>query len=343
MRTSGFIVIFFTIIFFSSCNNQEYYKISGFTQGTTYHMTYAVQDSVNIQEEVDSILYDFDMSLSSYEPNSMLSKLNRNEINEVDNNFLKLYEAATEVNEASEGAFDITVMPLVNAWGFGPGMKTTIDQDLIDSILNLVGMNKISIEGNHLIKENPGTSIDVNAIAQGFSVDVIAEYFDELQMENYMIEIGGELITKGKNAKGIDWRVGIDRPEYGNIFPGADLKAIVSLSGKALATSGNYRKFYEDNGVKYSHSINPKTGYPVRHELLSATIITTNCMLADAYATACMVIGLEKSKTLIEKADGVEAYLIYGDEVGLYQVYSSKGFKKYIVKEVDDSGQQNFR
>lgn len=298
-------------------------------------MIYAVQDSVNLQEEVDSILHDFDMSLSSYEPNSMLSKLNRNESDEVDDNFLKLYEVAREVNIASEGAFDITVMPLVNAWGFGSGRKMKIDQVLIDSILDFVGMNRISIEGNRLIKENPGTSIDVNAIAQGFSVDVIAEYFDKLEIENYMVEIGGELITKGINSKGVDWRVGIDRPEYGNFFPGADLKAIISLSGKALATSGNYRKFYEENGIKYSHSINPKTGYPVRDELLSATIITDNCMEADAYATACMVIGLEKSKILIEEIDDLEAYLIYGDEAGMYQVYSSEGFKKYIFKEIE--------
>ncbi|MCF8379925.1 MAG: FAD:protein FMN transferase [Bacteroidales bacterium] len=331
-------LLIFTVLLFSSCNTERkslvYYKISGFTQGTTYHMIYAVKDSFNLQDEVDSLLHDFDMSLSSYEPNSMLSKLNRNESNIVDENFIKLYEAATSVNAASEGAFDITVMPLVNAWGFGPGLKTEIDSFLIDSLLQLVGMEKIRLEGNRLIKANPDISIDVNAIAQGFSVDVIAGYFDQLEIENYMVEIGGELITKGLNAKGTDWRVGIDRPEFGNIYPGADLEAIISLSGKALATSGNYRKFYEEDGVKYSHSINPKTGYPEKSDLLSATIIADNCMLADAYATACMVMGLEKSKLLIKATDGVEAYLIYGDEDGKYQVYYSEGFKKYIFKEM---------
>jgi len=322
----------------SSCNSERnslvYYKISGFTQGTTYHMIYAVKDSVNLQNDVDSILHDFDMSLSSYEPNSMLSKLNRNESNRVDDNFIKLFEIAKIVNTASNGAFDITVMPLVNAWGFGPGLKAEIDSALIDSLLELVGMEKIKLEGDKIFKENPNISIDVNAIAQGFSVDVIAEYFDSFEIENYMIEIGGELITKGLNAKGTDWRVGIDRPDFGNIYPGADLEAIISLSGKALATSGNYRKYYEEDGVKYSHSINPKTGYPEKSDLLSATIIADNCMLADAYATACMVVGLEKSKTLINTFEGLEAYLIYGDEEGKYQVYSTEGFKKYIFKEM---------
>ena len=297
-------------------------------------MIYAVEDSINLQNDVDSILHDFDMSLSSYEPNSMLSKLNRNESDRVDENFIELFQTAKSVYAASNGAFDITVMPLVNAWGFGPGMKTEIDSVLIDSLLQLVGMEKIRIEGNQIIKANPDISIDVNAIAQGFSVDVIAEYFDNMNIENYMVEIGGELITKGLNAKGTDWRVGIDRPEFGNIYPGADLEAIISLSGKALATSGNYRKFYEEDGVKYSHSINPKTGYPEKSDLLSVTIIADNCMLADAYATACMVVGLEKSKTLIKSTPDVEAYLIYGDEDGKYQVYSTDGFKKYIFKEM---------
>ena len=265
----------------------------------------------------------------------MISKLNRNESDIVDSNFLELYEVAKEVYKASEGAFDLTVMPLVNAWGFGPGKKTDINETVIDSILNFVGMEKIKIEGDVLVKAVPEVSIDVNAIAQGFSVDVVAEYFESFGMENYMVEIGGELKTKGLNNKGTEWRIGIDRPEFGNLLPGAELKAIISISGKSLATSGNYRKFYEEDGVKYSHSIDPKSGYPVRHEILSATIITDHCMDADAYATACMVIGLEKSKDLVQNTDGLECYLIYGDDSGIYQVYASKGFEKYIFKEMD--------
>ena len=338
MRNTFFFIIVISVFILFSCeNNSEktYFKISGFTQGTSYHITYALSDSVNLQESVDSILLDFDMSMSAWVENSVLSRINRNETDQVDEKFKALYRIASEVNKNSGGAFDLTVMPLVNAWGFGPGMKSDIEKSLIDSILQFVGMDKIKLEGNTLIKQDPRVSIDVNAIAQGFSVDIVASFFESLGISDYMVEIGGEVKTRGKNPKGESWKIGVDRPEYGNLIPGMNMQVILSISGTSMATSGNYRKYYEEDGIKYSHSIDPETGYPIKHEVLSATVIMKDCMDADAYATACMISGLEKSKRMIESVDGLEAYLIYANEKGEFEVYYSDGFQQYIYKEIE--------
>jgi thiamine biosynthesis lipoprotein len=191
-------------------------------------------------------------------------------------------------------------------------------------------MNKVRIENERVIKDNPNIVIDVNAIAQGFSVDVVAEFLEKQGSTNYLVEIGGELKAKGINAKGNTWRIGIDKPVDGNQVAGANIQAIVEISGKSLATSGNYRKFFVENGVKYAHTINPKTGYPAKNTLLSATIIADDCMTADAYATVCMASGLEKSLEVLKKVKGLEAYLIYNDDEGKYQTYVTEGLKGMI-------------
>ena len=324
------------MLFLASCRpsgNLTYFKITGFTQGTSYHITYGVKDSINFQPEIDSLLHSFDLSLSTYIPNSLISKINRNEDLIVDAKFREVYDVAKAVYLASDGAFDITVMPLVNAWGFGPGPKAEIDSSMIDSLLQYVGMDKIRIEGDRLIKSDPHITIDDNALAQGYSVDVATRFLEEHGVKNYMVEIGGELRTKGLNPRDEIWKIGIDRPDFGNMIPGADLQAIVRIENRALATSGNYRKFYEKNGVKYAHSIDPKTGYPVMRRLLSASVVADDCITADAYATACMVLGLEKSKTLLKEHPELEAYLIYNDDKGNYKEYYTKGFKSLIIKE----------
>lgn len=323
-------------VMLASCQRTSkltYIKIAGFTQGTSYHMTYGAKDSINLQPQVDSLLHSFDMSLSTYIPESLISRINDNESDSVDDKIIEVVKVAREVNRESNGAFDITVMPLVNAWGFGPGAKANVDSSMVDSLLQYVGMDKIRIEDHHLLKSKPGVSIDVNALAQGYSVDVVARFLEEQGVKNYMVEIGGELRTKGLNPQAQVWKIGIDRPEYGNMIPGAELQAIVQLENKSLATSGNYRKFYEENGVKYTHSIDPKTGYPARQQLLSATIVADECITADAYATACMVLGLDKSKEMLAKHPELQAYLIYNDNEGKYQVYDTKGFAPMIVKQ----------
>ena len=291
-----------------------YVKIAGFTQGTTYHITYESSDTVDLKPKIDSLLKDFEMSFSIYDPSSLISKINRNEEVFVDDQFKDVFNKAKEVWKNSDGFFDVTVLPLVNAWGFGPGIKTNMDKSHVDSLLQFVGMNKVHINQNRIIKERPELQLDFNAIAKGFSVDVVAKYFENLNISNYMIEIGGEIRTKGLNPGNHNWKIGIDRPDFGNMIPGQQMQVILQMKNKSLATSGNYRKFFEENGVKYVHTINPKTGYPAKTNLLSATVIAGDCITADAWATAFMAMGLEKSIAFLENQKELEAYLIYGDK-----------------------------
>ncbi|MCF6185648.1 MAG: FAD:protein FMN transferase [Bacteroidales bacterium] len=316
-----------------SCNKTEdFYKIAGETQGTTYHMIYEGEHP-NLKKQVDSLLQVFDLSLSTYEPYSTISKVNQGNNVEVDELFTQMFNKAAEVTKHSGGTFDITVGPLINAYGFGYGkQETKIDSALIDSLLQYVGMDKVKIVNNHLIKENDNVQLSGNAISQGQAVDYIAKFFKKQGIKNYMIEIGGELAVKGlKDGK--KWRVGIDKPYEGNDVAGQDLQTILALTDKAVATSGNYRKFYVRNGKKYSHSIDPHTGYPAFQNILSATIIADSCMTADAYATACMVSGLKKSKEIVKKM-GLDAYFVYSDEeTGEYKVWYTEAVKKMIVKK----------
>ena len=271
------------------------------------------------------------MSLSTYEPGSVISRINRNESMETDSLFRVVFREARRVYELSGGAFDITVGPLIDAWGFGPGEKQEVDSALVDSLLQYVGMDKVQLAGDRVVKESPGVRLDVNAIAQGLAVDVVAEYLEGLECANYMVEIGGEVRTRGKNPRGLFWRIGVDRPEFGSMIPGEQLQVIISMQHRSLATSGNYRKYYEtEGGVRITHSIDPKTGYPRQSRLLSATILTDECMTADALATACMVLGLEEARAFIERQEDTDAYLIFGDEFGAYQVWFTPGLKKYM-------------
>lgn len=335
-RFAGSLITGILLFFVFSCNNSRdltYFKLSGFAQGTSYNITYGVPDSLDYSESIDSLLRDFDNSMSTYLEGSLISRINRNEEDLLDDRFLKVLEVAGEVYKDSDGAFDLTVMPLVNAWGFGPGRRLEMEQKTIDSLLRFVGMDKIRVEEGRLVKDRPEISLDVNAIAQGLSVDEVAAFLKSKNISNYMVEIGGEVKTLGLNPKQQIWKIGVDRPEYGNYLPGQNLQVILELKDKSLATSGNYRKFYEQNGVKYSHSIDPSTGYPVMHQLLSVTIISDECVVADAYATACMVSGLEKAREIVDSVDGLEAYFIFNDENGEYQTDYSEGFSKYIYKE----------
>ena len=213
-----------------------------------------------------------------------------------DNYFLTCFECAKEIYESTNGAFDITVAPIVNAWGFGFTEAVEVDSSLIDSLLQYLGMDSVGIVEGKIWKEKDGIMLDMNAIAQGYAVDVLCEFLESKGIINYLVEIGGEIKTRGHNPRGTEWKVGIDRPIEGLQIPGVDLQAIVEISDRSLATSGNYRKFYEKDGVKYSHTIDPKTGYPVQHCLLSATVLAGDCMRADAYATGFMVMGYEKSR-----------------------------------------------
>lgn len=333
-KTIHFTVIFFFLVLFYSCQSQtiEYKKLSGFIQGTTYHITYENSVSKDLTVEIENILKDFDQSLSIYQPNSVISGINRNDENvKPDKHFIKVYEEAVEVNKNTGGVFDVTVAPLVNAWGFGFEEKKEVDSKLVDSLLQFVGMEKVKLSNGTLIKQDPRIMFDFNAIAQGYSVDIVADYIESLGIKNYLVEIGGEIKAKGKNPKNDSWKVGIDKPIENNNIPGASLQNIIKIDDCSLATSGNYRKFFEKEGKKYTHFIDPISGYPIYSNLLSITVIAKDCITADAYATAFMIMGLEKTKKYLEKNKEFEAFLIFSDEKGGFQTYSTKGMDKMIL------------
>jgi thiamine biosynthesis lipoprotein len=306
-------------------------KLGGFTQGTTYNITYQAEDSVSYSGEIEHLLREFDLSFSTYMDSSLISRFNRGEKDLVpDSWFLTCFQCADEVNHTTGGAFDITVAPLVNAWGFGFTEAAETDSALIDSLMQYVGMEYVSIHEGFIRRDNEGVMLDMNAIAQGYSVDLLSAFLDSMGIVNYVVEIGGEVRTSGQSPRGTGWRVGIDRPVDGQQVPGVDMQAIVEFSDRSLATSGNYRRFYEKDGIKYSHTIDPRTGFPVQHGLLSATVLADDCMRADAYATAFMVMGFEKSREFLEKQSAMDVYLIYNDAEGEYRVWYTGGMKKLL-------------
>lgn len=324
------------VLFLAGCQSKksEYFRISGFAQGTTYSITYENSENEDYSSAIDSILKAFDRSLSIYDSTSIISRVNNDYQNvEVDDWFIDVFNKSAEVNAVSGGAFDITVGPVVKAWGFANGPVAKHDSAHIDSLLQFVGMDKVKLEGRKVVKQFPGVKIDVNAIAQGFSVDVVCDFFENKGIKNYLVEIGGEVRGKGTNAKDRLWHIGIDKPLDGNMDPGNDLQAIIEIDNKSLATSGNYRKFFVEDGVKYAHTIDPKTGFPARNTLLSATVVCDDCMTADAYATTFMVLGVDKSKELLQKLPGIEVYFVYSNQQGQYEIFFSEGMKKMIFEE----------
>jgi FAD:protein FMN transferase len=318
----------------TSCKDKKpvFANFTGFTQGTTYSVVYDNKKNINpevLKSKVEKILHDFDMSMSLYKDSSIICRINRNEEVVVDSFFTEVFIESARISEMTDGAFDITVGPLVKAWGFGPDGHKNFTESKRDSLLNLVGMNKVSLINGRVIKSDPRINLDVNAIAQGYSVDVLCRYFYKMGIRNYLVEIGGEVRAKGTKA-GAFWRIGIDRPEDNNMSPGQALEAIIRISDKALATSGNYRKFYIENGIKYSHEIDPKTGYPAKNTLLSASILADDCGMADGIATACMVMGKDKTIKFLGNHPEFEAYLVYSDESGNFRTWMSANLAEYI-------------
>lgn len=337
MKNTYYLPIALISFILISCNSQDALQkvqFQGETQGTYYAITYYNADGKAYQEEIEALLKDFDKTASMWVENSIISKINRNEQASMNDDFSILFEMSKEVFKKSNEAFDPTIGPLVNAWGFGFTDRMKVDQHVVDSLLPLIGFDKVKLENNTIVKEYPGIQFDFNAIAQGYSVDLVAKLLEEKGIENYLIDIGGEVLGKGSKPKNEPWKVGIEKPSD-NATYGQELKAIVILNEKALATSGNYRKFYEEDGIRYSHTIDPKTGYPVQHSLLSVSVLANDCGRADAYATACMVSGLGKSKELINSIPEMEAYFIYSDENGTLKTYFTEGFEKFIDEELE--------
>ena len=320
----------------------KYLAIGGETMGTTYHIT--CQDSLerNLKSEVDEILKNINHAVSTYIEDSEISKFNQTNSNieiPIGTYFLQNVIASKKIFEKSDGYFDPTIMPLVNYWGFGYAAQKPvekIDSLAVDSIQQLVGFEKIEILIGDVLRDRSKVSklidnvqLDFSAIAKGYAVDILSKFFEEKKINNYLVEIGGELRCKGKNPKGNIWTTAINTPRINARL--TDYEAIIKVANKAIASSGNYRNFHEVNGEWYGHEINPKTGFPEKSKLLSVTVMADNCADADGYATAFMVMGLEKSKTLANQLDGIDAFFIFANENGeLEQIYT-QGFEGKII------------
>lgn len=314
---------------------RSYATVDGFAQGSTYHITYFDPQGRDLRTNIEDLLEDFDNSLSVYNPSSLLTRLNGNDPSAApDRWFTECLEISHAISDDTRGAFDVTLRPLIAAYRIGTDdTPHLLSQREIDSIRVFTGYKKVRIENGRLVKSDPRLALDFNAIAQGYSSDLMGAMFDSLGVTDYIVEIGGEILCKGNNPEGKVWRVGIDRPVEGNMVPGEDLQTILTLTDAGLVTSGNYRKFaYDENGNKVTHTIDPHTLRPAVHNLLSATIIAPTSTLADGYATACMVIGLEKSKELLERHPELEAYLVYSQPDGSMGVFTTPNIRNRVAK-----------
>jgi thiamine biosynthesis lipoprotein len=329
LKVKIFLGLTLLVTFATSCDRKtEYIKYSGPTQGTMFNITYC--SDTNYNDEIDSLLKAFCRSLSNYDSTSLISRINRNETDSLDALAEEFFRVSKEVWENTDGIFDITVAPIVNVWGFGWKRHEMYipDSTEINSLLQHVGMDKLEIANGRIVKHDPETQIITNAIAQGMSVDYVSDFFKSKGIANFLVEIGGEIYCSGKNANGTDWKIGVDKPIEGSGYEYRENQIKIHMSDMAVNTSGNYRKFLEAGGKKYGHSINPTTGYPAENEMISATVVYHDCIRADAYATAFMVMGSEKAMQIVESIDGMEAYFIIHDGEETKTVESS-GFRKY--------------
>ncbi len=313
--------------------NAPYVRIEGFAQGGTYHVICRPVRGLGeqtLRAEIDSRLLAIDFTLSGYNKGSLLSRLNAGEDLPLNDLFIGCFNRSKEIWAETDGAFDPSAAPLFDLWGFGFSNKGTVTQAAIDSIRAFVGMNRLSLEeradGTYLVRDDPRMKLNFNAIAQGYSCDVVARYLDSLGCADYLVEIGREILCKGKNAAGNLWRVGLDRPEDGNMEEGRDLQAILEVTDCGIVTSGNYRKFYVEDGQKFAHTIDPTTGRPVSHNLLSATVVAQDAATADAYATWMMVVGLDRAREILAGRPDLEALLVY-DQNGTMATFQTDHIK----------------
>lgn len=320
----------------SSLNPGKEVKLEGLAQGTYYTVTYYDKNGTDYQASIDSFFKAFDLSASVYLEESIISRINNNDSTAVaDAAFTAVFNKSMEVSEKTDGAFDITIMPLVNAWGFGFTDPMKVGQKQVDSLLPYVNYRNVSLKDGRLIKKYPEIKVDFNAIAQGYSADLIGKMLEARGIENYLIDVGGEVLGKGRKAGNKPWKVGIEKPSKEADDPRV-LNAVVNLTDKALATSGNYRRFFIKDGIRYSHTLDPKTGFPVKHTVLSVSVLAGDCMTADAYATAFMVMGLDKTREFVARNPGIDAYLIYSDSTGALKTWASPGILELIDKDENE-------
>jgi thiamine biosynthesis lipoprotein len=305
-------------------DNTPFQTEEGSIFGTVYHIKYQYKES--LRDSILARLKDIDGSLSMFNPASTVSCINRGESMKADSLITCVWNMSRSISQETDGAFDPTVAPLVNVWGFGYKKKQVPEKALIDSLLDLVGWYRISIHNGNFCKEDPRIILDFSAVAKGFGVDHVANLFRNLGIENFMVEIGGEIVAQGTNPKGEAWRIGINKPDEDSTGVNNELQEIIEVHDGALATSGNYRNYYIENGRKIGHTIDPKTGYPAQQSILSSTVKAPSCAMADGYATAFMVMGMKRSQDFLKEHPQLQAYFIYADEDGQYQTWHTPHF-----------------
>lgn len=330
------IILFVGGILFSCSNQTKLIEIRGEAQGTFYSIKYLSKESNPPLDKYyfDNLFAAIDSSLSIYKPYSLVNKYNNRDSLLTDDPWLiEMVLQSDKVFLESDGAFDPSVVHLVNAWGFGPDSKSYGADVSIDSLLKISGWDKVDFEiladGSMLLKKKvKGIKIGFNAIAQGYTSDIIANKLEQNNIHDFLIDAGGELRAQGVNQKGEIWKIGIDKPVA--LQESREIVAVIPLENASVATSGSYRKYYEVDGVKYSHAISPKTGKPVDHSLLSVTVISDSCSLADAYATAIMIMGVDKGKDFLSNHPEIDAYLVFSDSLGELQSYTTKGIEEAL-------------
>ena len=315
-----------TIIIVSE-NKPTYRTQQGKIFGTLYTVTY--EHNEDLQPLIIDALQAVDASLSPFNKKSIISHINNNERFCVDTLFSEVFRNAEIIYTESHGAFDPTVAPLVNAWGFGFKQSSNITASTIDSLLALVGLHRVTLNNGLITKSDPRIMLDFSAIAKGYGSDCVARVLDSCGVQNYMVEIGGEIVIKGHNKNGNPWGIGINKPIDDSLSTNQELQTVLRLTDCAIATSGNYRNYYYKDGVKYAHTIDPRTGYPVQHSLLSATVIADSCMRADALATAFMVLGVDSAMTYCKLHPEIDGYFIVSADSGHYEVLRSFDEEKY--------------
>ncbi len=332
----GFILLFtFSLVKYNKSKEEAkdtFQRNEGTVFGTIYHIIYESEEDLHINIKAE--LKKFDNSLSMFNKQSILSRVNQNDSTVMLDEWTEyVITKGIEISENTGGAFDMTVAPLVNAWGFGFKKSDSVTPELIDSLRSFIGYKNFTIEYHKVNKADERTQLDASAIAKGYACDIIAQFLASKGIENYMVEIGGEVTAKGKNTNDVCWRIGINKPIEDNSTNTGEIEEVVQLCDAGMATSGNYRNFYYKDGKKVAHTIDPRTGYPVEHSLLSATVIASNCLEADAYATAFMVLGLEESLKLAQANTNIAAFFIYDSGDGKTATATTDNFESYLVKE----------
>ena len=320
-----------TIFIIRHQRNTPYQHNTGYIFGTVYHITY--QYDTDLNAEILAELNKVDASLSMFNKQSVITRVNNNQNIEVNDMFTDVFTLAEKISNDTNGAFDITVAPLVNAWGFGFKNGQLPTRVMVDSLKSFVGYKRVTLIDKHVKKDDPRTTLDCGAIAKGYGCDMVAELLRRKGGANFMVEIGGEVVTCGISDRRLPWKIGVTKPSDDSLNQNQELQAVLNVTDKAMATSGNYRNFYYKDGKKYAHTIDPHTGFPVQHSLLSATVLADRCAVADAYATSFMVMGIEKAKEVLKRNPKLMAYFIYADEKGNYKVWYSPSMKGKIVGE----------